>query len=64
MENKQDNKKEGKKEKILHDKVAHNKSSTAGLKQLHRKPPFHCNPTIDCMGAMWACIHPVPLTPP
>lgn len=48
---------------ILHDKVAHNKRSTAGLKQLHTKPPLHCNPTIECMGTMWVFIHPVPQTP-
>lgn len=64
MVNKQDNKTEGGKEKSLHDKVVHIKSSTAGLKQLYSRPPFHCKSTIDCMGTMWVCIHPVPLTPP
>lgn len=59
-----DNKKEGEKEKILHDKVVHNKSSTAGLKQLHSKPLFYCNPAIECMGTMSVCMHPVPHTPP
>lgn len=63
-ENKQDNKKGVTKEKTLHDKVVHNKSSTASLEQLHSKPPFHYNPTIECMGTMWLCIHPLPQTPP
>lgn len=46
MGNKQENEKRREKERILHDKVGHNKSSTAGLKQLHCKPPFHCNPRL------------------
>lgn len=64
IENREDNEKGVKKGEVLHKKVAHNKRSTAGLKQLHTKILFHCNTAIQGMGTMWVCIHPVPLTPP
>lgn len=53
MENKQEKERERREERGLHDKVAHNKSSTAGLKQLRSKPPFHCNPSIELKAPCW-----------
>lgn len=64
MENKQVSKKEGGGERSLHDKVMHNKSSPAGLEQLHSRPSIHCNPTIERKGITLVGIHPVPQTLP
>lgn len=53
-----------KRERVLHDKVVHNKSSTASLKQLHGKLLSIVTPLLSVVGTMWVRIHPVPQTPP